>query len=231
MTTFLADLRYAARVLWRNRGVAVAFITLALAIGATTAIFTVFDALLRALPFPTPTAGPGRPRLSGRHRRRGGVPKFLHWREEAAPSSALRGLRLARVGIQSRGRGTPDRLTGSRVSSDFFADAGRAPTVGRDFAPHEDLPGGPKVVVLSHGLWARRFGARADIVGPGVRLNDEPYTVIGVMPEGFRFPTRADLWTLFQFDPASHDRANYFEVSHACAPASTTDRARAAMVS
>ena len=123
----------------------------------------------------------------------------------------------------------PERLTGSHVSAGFFDVLGMRPDLGRTFREDEDVPGGPKVVVLSHSLWKNRLGARPDIVGAAIALNNEPYTVVGVMPEGFRYPEVADLWTLFQFDRASQDRANNFEVVARLRPDVTISQARAAM--
>ncbi len=233
MTTFLADVRYAGRVLWRHRGVnSVALVTLALAIGANTAIFSVYNALLvRALPFPSSEAlvqvARGYPEGMGEAI---SIPKFLRWRDgSAAVFQGIAAYDLLGSGFNLIGAGSPDRLDGTRVSADFFRTLGVAPTMGRDFDRREDLPGGPKVVVLSHGLWTRQFGARADIVGRPIRLNDEPYTVIGVMPDGFRFPERADLWTLFQFDPASRDRANTFDIVARLRPGVSPEQASSAL--
>jgi predicted permease len=233
MTDFLADVRYAARVLWKHRGVnSVALVTLALAIGANTAIFSVYNALLvRALPFPSPEAivqvARGYPEGVGDAV---SIPKYIRWRDGSRDVfQSFAAYDTLGSGFNLVGSGTPDRLTGTRVSSEFFRTLGVAPLVGHDFAARDDLPGGPKVVVLSHGLWTRQFGARADIMGQAIRLNDEPYTVIGVMPAGFRFPERADLWTLFQFDPASHDRANFIELVARLRPGVDADQARSAL--
>ena len=233
MSTWLRELRYAARVLRRNRtATLVAFVSLALAIGATTAIFTVVDAtLLRPLPFPNPD------RLA--QLLRGypdgistsvSVPKFMFWREHSREAFAsIAAYDALGSGFNLVGVGRPDRLTGSRVSAGFFATMGVAPALGRDFRFEEDVPGGPKLVVLSHALWASRFGGRADLVGEAVTLNSEPYTVVGIMPEGFAYPGGAELWTLFQFDPASRDRANYFEVVGRLKPGATFEQGRAVL--
>jgi putative ABC transport system permease protein len=158
------------------------------------------------------------------------IPKYLRWRDGSrAVFQGIAAYDTLGSGFNLVGAGSPDRLTGTRVSADFFRTLGISPALGRDFDRREDLPGGPKVVVISHGLWTRQFGARGDIVGRAIRLNDEPYTVIGVMPDGFRFPERADLWTLFQFDPASRDRANYFEVLARLRPGVSPDQARSAL--
>ena len=230
----LRELRYAARVLWNNRtATLVAFVTLALAIGATTALFTVVDAtLIRALPFPEADrlvqVGRGFPGMAPAV----GPPKFLYWRDQSRDVFAhMAAFESYGGGFNLVGAGPPDRLIGSRVSAGFFAVLGVRPILGRDFRADDDLPGRAKVVVLSHQAWTRRFGARADLVGQAITLNGEPYTVIGVMPEGFRFPDTALLWTLFQFDPNSQERGNYFGVVARLKPDVTIERARAALTS
>jgi putative ABC transport system permease protein len=228
----LREIRYAARVLWRNRtATVVAFITLTLAIGATTAIFTVVDAtLLRALPFPEADrlvqVARGYPDPSSST----SVPNFIYWREQGrAVFAHLAAYDSLGSGFNLVGAGRPDRLIGSRVSAGFFSAMGVQPALGREFRGEEDLPGHAKVVILSHDLWLHRFDGRADLVGQAITLNGEPYTVVGIMPDGFQYPDKARLWTLFQFDPASQDRANYFEVVGRLRPAVTLTQARAAM--
>ena len=227
------DIRYAAR-LWRKQPgfVLTSVLTLALAVGATTAIFTVVDALLlRPLPFPQADrlVQVGRD-YDGRISAHTSVPKFMHWRthgrEVFVETAAYNDLG---TGFNFTGSGLPERLTGSHVSAGFFDVLGMRPDLGRTFREDEDVPGGPNVVVLSHSLWKNRLGARPDIVGAAIALNNEPYTVVGVMPEGFRYPEVADLWTLFQFDRASQDRANNFEVVARLRPDVTISQARAAM--
>ncbi len=227
------DFQYAARMLRKQPVFAsAAILTLALAIGATTAIFAVVDALLlRSLPFPEADrlvqvirAYPGGFGTSA------SIPKFVRWRNAgeglfvdiAAYDNLGSGFNLS-------GSGTPERLIGSRVSASFFDVMGVQASLGRVFREEEDLPGGPKLVVLSHALWKNRFGGGVEIIGQAITLNSEPYTVIGVMPEGFRFPNTAELWTLSQFDPASRDRANICLVVARLKPATTLDQARATM--
>ncbi len=233
MPVWLRDLRYAARLLLRNRTASVvAWVTLTLAIGATTAIFTVVDAtLLRALPFPEADRlvqlGRGFPDGVGRSV---SAPKFLHWRSAGRPAFAsVAAYQSVASGFNLTGSGQPERLSGSRVSADFFATLGVLPAIGRDFRPDEDLPHGPKVVVLSHETWTARFAARSDLVGRTITLNDEPYTIVGITPRGFRYPDSVDLWTPFQLDPVSQERANYFEVVGRLKPDTTIERARGVM--
>jgi putative ABC transport system permease protein len=228
------DVRYAARMLRKQPGfTAAAIVTLSLAIGATTAIFTVVDALLlRALPFPDADrlvqVGRGYP--GGVVGRTTSVPKFVHWRNSGRQVfQDIATYNDLGTGFSLVGTGDPERLIGSMVSATFFDVMGVPPSLGRTFTPAEDVPGGPKLVVLSHALWRNRFAARTEIVGDAIRLNDESYTVIGVMPDGFRYPAASDLWTLMQLDPASRDRAHNFEVVARLLPGTTLDQARAAM--
>jgi putative ABC transport system permease protein len=227
------DLRYAARTLRRQPGFAAATVlTLALAIGATTAIFTVVDAtLLRPLPFPQPDrlVQIGRS-FQGDFGSSVSPPKFLHWRREGRTAFAdIAACSSLGSAFSLVGSGTPERVPGALVSATFFDVMGVRPLLGRAFREDEDLPGGPRVVVLSHAFWKSRFGANPEIVGRAITLNTVPYTVIGVMPEGFRYPDVAALWTLFQFDPASQERAHNFEVVARLKGETTMAQARASM--
>jgi predicted permease len=234
MPNWLRDLRYAVRLLFRHRSAtAVALLTLTLAIGATTAIVTIVDAtLLRPLPFPNSD------RLTSLARgysegvsRSVSAPKFLYWRAHGGHAfETIAAYQSVGTGFNLTGAGRPERLTGSRVTAEFFATMGVGPAVGRDFRADEDVPHAPKLVVLSHDTWVARFASRADLVGSAITLNDEPHTVIGIMPQGFAFPERIDVWTLFQFDPATLDRANYFEVVGRLKPGVSREQARAALV-
>ncbi len=214
--TFLKDLRYAARGLARQPGFTlVAVLTLGLAIGANTAIFSVASGLLlRPLPLPNPE----RLVLLMRQFTAGetdsvSVPKFFfmrdHMRRELSHVSAYEKLSS---GFNLLGDGRPERLPGTHVTADFFPTVGVAPMLGRDFLPEDDRPGAPHTLILSHRLWARRFAADRQIVGRQLQLNGEGYTVIGVMPPSFRFPSTAELWTPFAFNRATAEDANYFQL-------------------
>lgn len=227
------DFRYAARMLRKQPGFAsAAILTLALAIGATTAIFAVVDALLlRSLPFPEPDRLVQVVRAySGAYGTAASIPKLVRWRSEGERVFVnLAAYNDLGSGFNLFASGTPERLIGSHVSAGFFDVMGVHPSLGRGFREEEDLPGGPKLVVLSHALWTNRFGGSVEIIGQAITLNSEPYTVIGVMPEGFRYPDAAQLWTLFQFDPASLDRANSFFVAARLKADTTLDQAKATM--
>jgi putative ABC transport system permease protein len=214
--SLLRDLRYGARSLAREPGfTAVAVLTLALAIGANTAIFSVADGLLLR-PLPLPRAD--RLLLVMRH--------FRDGETEAVSETKLFFLQPRLQGVFSRsaayerlgapfnlvGDGLPERIPGAHVTADFFSTIGVQPLLGRDFLAEEDRPGGRRVVVLSHRLWVRRFGADPHVLGRSLQLSGETYTVVGVMPAGFRFPALAELWAPFAFDPASTNEANYFQI-------------------
>jgi putative ABC transport system permease protein len=216
MTHLLSDLRYAVRVLLRAPGFsAVAILTLALAIGANTAIFSVVNGLLiRPLPYPEPEElvqlmrgypDGESPSVN--------IPRFLHWRKANTVFEKVALYDTLGSGFNLSGGGTPERIVGSRVSKEFFPVFGVRPEIGRDFVADEDRPGAPKVVVLGHGLWTRRFGGDRALVGKQVLLNGESYTVVGIMPASFRYPATAELWTPLGIDPSSTEKANYLEVT------------------
>lgn len=185
MHTIWQDLRYAARMLRNRPGFTlVAVITLSLGIGANTAIFSVVNAvLLRPLPFKDPA------RLVDVYERRenSGVAnlpvsghEFAAWQQRSHSFEAL--TLIQSDGLTLTGRGDPAIVNAARVSTDFFAVLGVPPLLGRSFAPGEDEGGGSKVVVLGEKLWKQRFGSDPNVINQSVSLNDESYTVIGVMP-------------------------------------------------
>ena len=201
--TLLGDLRFAARRLRRSPGfAAVAVLTLGLGVGASTAIFsTVKPVLFEPLAYPNPE------RLLAIHDRSqqgARVPvTFGTYLEVAERSRSFETIAVFATWQPAiSGDGEPERLTGQRVSADYFRVLGVDPALGPGFSAEDDRPDGPAVVILSDGLWRRRFGADVGIVGSQVRLNDTPYTVAGVMPAGFEnVPGHAaELWSLLQYD-------------------------------
>ena len=215
MSLLWNDLRFAARLLAKAPGfTAVAVLTLALAIGANTAFFTLVNgALLAPLPFPEPE------RLVNLTRRSPdgngysvSVPKFAYWQQHATSFSGVAAFDDLGSGFNLAGDGLPERLVGSRVTHEFFTTFGVQPALGRGFLPEEDVPGARPAVVLSHGLWARRFGSDPTILGRPLTLNGQTFEVVGVAPEGFQYPPTAELWTPFAFDRTSLEKAHYFEV-------------------
>ncbi|HEX8706289.1 MAG TPA: ABC transporter permease [Myxococcaceae bacterium] len=215
MDTLLEDIRFAARILRKNPGfTAVAILTLTLAIGANTAIFSVVNGvLLRPLPFPEPE------RLffvvrqePSRDTAPLSMPQYLFLASQPQPFSRLMAYPVVNSGFNLRGEGLPERVLGASVTQPFFGVLGVPPALGRDFLPEEDRVGGPRVVVLGHDLWQQRFSGRADILGQTLILNSEPHTVVGVAPPGFNFPPQAQLWTPLQLDPATRDTTHYLTV-------------------
>jgi putative ABC transport system permease protein len=214
--TLLRDLRYAARGLARQPGfTAVAVLTLGLAIGANTAIFSVASGLLlRPLPLPEPEQLV----LMMRQFSEGetdsiSVPKFFFMRDHMQRElSSVGAYEKLSSGFNLLGDARPERILGTHVTAGFLSTVGVLPMLGRDFVPEEDRPGARRAVILSHRLWARRFGSDRQILGRQLVLNGEGYTVIGVMPPGFQFPSTAELWTPFGFNRADAEDANYFQL-------------------
>ncbi len=195
MGTLFKDLRFAARMLWKNRGfAAVAVVALALGVGANTAVFSVVNAvLLKPLPYKDPDR---LVRISGYSERIPGLsvsyPDFLDWRAQAASFELMAATQFGSYNLS--GGGEPERLQGRNVSPEFFSVFGVAPALGRTFTEEENRPGQGRVVVLSHGLWQRRFGSDPSVLGRALTLNGEPFTVVGVTPAGFRFGSATDVY-------------------------------------
>lgn len=204
MKTLLQDLRYAIRTMLKKPGFTlIAVVTLALGIGGSTAIFTIVDAaLLRGLPYKSPD------RLY--HLWESTPQKEFAQREFSYPdfqdyqqNQVLEGLAAytGGGGIMS-GRGEPERVFAPGATANFFSVLGVEPILGRTFQPDEDKPGAARVVVLTYGMWQRRFGADPGIIGQSITYNGDPYTVIGVLPASFQFALRqADLWRPYQPTP------------------------------
>ncbi len=203
MRAFYQDVRYGFRAMLKNPGfTSVAVLALALGIGANTTIFTVVRAvLLEALPYPEPdrlvTLLSSAPK-AGYAKLLVAAADYFDWRTS---NQVFEDVALARfVGnFNISSDGEPERVQGGAVTASLFRVLRTAPELGRVFTAEEDQPApgaAPKrVVVLSHGLWQRRFGGDPTIVGRAIRLNGEPHTVLGVMPPAFRFPSEeTELW-------------------------------------
>src|SRR5580704_274028 len=193
----LQDLRYALRVLAKDFGFsAVAVLTLALGIGANTAIFTVVNAvLLRPLPYPQSDRllllyNTNLKRASGRGPF--SLMRLDQLRSEARSFSKLAG--FCNETFNLTGVDQPEQLQAARVSFDYIDTLGVHPILGRDFLPEEDHEGARPVVLLSYGLWQRRFGGFPDVVGSSLTLDSQAFTIIGVLPPGLDQPApRLDL--------------------------------------
>lgn len=234
MDTLWQDLRYGLRTLVNSPGLAlVAVATLALGIGANTAIFSVVNAvLLRPLPYKESD------RLVFLYERGTQMdmsiayPNFTDWRAQNHVFEHL--------GVYNRnsynltGAGEAERLQAGQVSADLFVALRVKAALGRVFTNEEDKPGAASVVVLSHGLWERRFGADPHLLNQAITLNGQPYTVIGIMPKGFLFPSRVQLWVPvgpLSGDPDWQQRGNHpglYGVAR-LKPGVTLEQARAEM--
>ena len=206
MHTLLQDFRYALRQLRKSPGfTAVAVLTLALGLGANSAIFSVIDAvLLRPLPFHAPSRLViVKPTEPGRRDDIGvSYPTFLDWR---AQNHVLEGLSVFRQDdFTLTGRGEPAHLTGAVVSANLFSMLGVPPAIGRDFTPEEDKPAATgRPIILSHSLWQNRFGSDPKVVGQSLVLDGDTFAVVGVMPASFQFPvqrTPVEFWTTIALD-------------------------------
>ena len=212
MTTFLQDARYALRMLIKSPGFSlVAILTLALGIGANTAIFSVVNALLLR---PLPYADPGRVVMLWQNLKARGGPaqewatpgNFVDWRDTRSlfeKTAAVQGWQPTLTGVAE-----PEPLRGEQVTQEYFDVLGVQPALGRVFRPEEDVPNAPRVVVLGHGLWMRRFGGDRAIIGRSITLGGEPHEIIGVMPETFRpaVLTQAELWRPRRLNTANPSR-------------------------
>jgi putative ABC transport system permease protein len=227
------EVRYAARSLIKRPGFTIiALLTLALAIGANTAIFSIVNAvLLRPLPYDNPERivkvnriDVNKPRVGART----SPLNFLDWRSQNQTFEYLGGY-LAVTAFNLSGTSEPQRIRGSIVSDTLFPALGVTPVLGRNFLPEEDRKGGPSVLILSHSLWVQQYGARADVIGQTLVLDGKPHTVIGVMPAGFEFPSNETaLW--LPFGPIYEDggRGNFFvDVVGKLKPGVTPEQAQA----
>ncbi len=212
MQTLLNDLRYGLRILVRNPGFAVAaVICLGLGIGATTAIFSVVNAvLLRPLPYVQPQRlvkiysefgnFPG----GGLRRFWVSPPEYLDLKRETKSWESLDG--WVNGGANLTGQSQPVRATASFITGGLLKSLGVSATLGRTITPEDDDPKANAVVDISYGLWQRVFGGRRDIVGKEVQLNGQSTVIIGVMPKDFAFPPGEvdppEVWTALQLDPA-----------------------------
>jgi len=186
------DLAYAGRMLGRNPGFAAASIlTLALGIGANTAIFSICNAVLfQSLPYVDPDRIVALwERMPNGQMGTVAPANFVDWREESRSFSDVAAVNSPSFVLS--GQGDPARLLGASVSANFFSLLGVRLTLGRNFLVEEDQPGRNQVVILSHRIWQQRFGADRGIAGRQIRLNDNLYTVVGVLPADFQFATNA----------------------------------------
>jgi predicted permease len=210
MSTLLQDLRYAIRMLFKSPlFAAIAIITLALGIGANTALFSVVNGvLLNPLAYPHPgqlvaiygsTAGYDHAPIN--------YPNFVDWQRASRTFASMAMYRNQDYNFT--GTAEAERVTGYMISADFFPTLGVAPVLGRTFRPDDDRVGAAPVVILGGGFWKRRFGGSPEILGKSLTLNNTSYTVVGVIPQSFAFYGQdRDVYTpIGQWNDASfHDR-------------------------
>jgi putative ABC transport system permease protein len=214
MHTTLRDIKYAVRSFLKAPGfVAIAILTLALGIGANTAIFTIVNALLLR---PLPYAQPDRLVMVWQDLRARGGPadewatpgNYVDWRREPGifkQVSVISGWRPTLTG-----RGEPEPIPGEQVTHEYFGVLGVSPALGRGFRQEDDVPNAPRVVVIGHDLWQRRFGGDVSIVGQAVTLGGEPHEIIGVLPRGFRpvVAGAAQMWRPLRLNTATPSRGS-----------------------
>jgi predicted permease len=208
LDALLYDLRFAMRALRRDRAfTATVVVTLALAVGLNVTVFAVMDTMLFR-GFPLVKGNDRLVYLQERNPRTGLGFSYLDFEDWSTQSSSFEAMAfIGGVPVTLADGGGPDVETvGATVSTNLFGLLGVRPMLGRDFAPGDERPGAPPVVILSYPFWASRFGARTDVIGHTVRVNDAAATVIGVMPAGFAFPEQKDLWMPLAHTPALRQR-------------------------
>jgi putative ABC transport system permease protein len=232
METFWMDLKQAFRMLRQSPGFTITAISaLALGIGANTAIFSVVNTvLLKPLAFPEPDrivtlmtstpqgAFPG-----------ASVPKYNSWRRQTQVLEDVSAYDPGGPGLNLSGGDRPEQLKGIHVSYEFFHLFGAQAVIGRTFTAEEDRPRGGNAIVLSNGLWQRRFGSDPGIVGKALTLGGQSYTVIGVLAHGFTFDPLPDLYLPFQADPDSTNQGHFFQAAARLKPGVSLSAAKAAL--
>jgi putative ABC transport system permease protein len=229
----MADLRYALRMLAKSPAFTfVVVLTLGLAIGANSAIFSVVNSvLLRPLPYPKSEQ---LVRVFGTQPTLAQAPSspanFIEWKAENEVFERI--ATYVGQGFNLTGTDKPERVIGARISGDLFQLLGVQPALGRTFTADEDRNGADRVVILSHEFWQRRFGGDPNAVRQTMILNDQRYTIVGIMPARFTFPgTRTQVWTPVAFNPAEQATrdTNFIDVIARLKPGVSIEQAQAHM--
>ena len=238
--TLTRDIRYGFRTLSKNPGFSiVAILTLALGIGANTAIFSVvYAALIRPLPYSQPDGlitltelrlQEGQSAQSSARIWDSSYPDYLDWTRQSKSFQSLAG--FSGDGFTLYGAGEPELVFGAQTTINFFSTLGVKPFLGRDFAAGEDIAKGPKVAILSYGSWIRRFGGDPHIVGRSIRLDANSVSIIGVLPREFEFAPRgnAEIWVPLHIekDLATRRSLRWMPVIGRLAPGITQQQAQA----
>jgi putative ABC transport system permease protein len=228
LESIVADLRYALRVLWKSPAFTiVAVLSLALGIGANTAVFSVVHAvLLRPLPYPQPD----KLMLVGEQPSQSDVtiPEYEFWKKNSSSFASAAGER----GSQDLAISSGDKreaITAVTVTADFFRTLGVPPALGREFDAQETRPGGPQAVVLTDNLWRRFFGANPEVLGRVVNLNDAAFTVVGVLPPGFWYRQAADAFVPLRPTGSGMDQGSNTGMIARLKPGVTPEQAEAEM--
>lgn len=237
---FLSDIRYGMRALSHNPGFSiVAILTLALGIGANTAIFSVvYAALIRPLPYSQPdrliTLSEVRPQ-EGQSAQSNSLiwvssyPDYLDWTKQSKSFQSLAG--FSGDAFTLYGAGEPELVFAAQATINFFSTLGVKPFLGRDFAAGEDIAAGPKVAILTYGCWMRRFGGDLHILGRSIRLDDKSVSIIGVLPREFEFAPRgnAEMWVPLHIekDLATRRSLRWMPAIGRLAPGITSQQAQA----
>jgi predicted permease len=231
MSDFGDNFKHAVRMFRANPGFTFAAIAaLALGIGINTAIFTVVDTvLLKPLTYPDAdrmvrfliTSPQGNGTAAS-------IPKFMLWRQQTSALQDVAAYDFGGPGYNLTGD-RPEQVHGIHVTQRYFSLFGATPMLGRTFTPQEDSPNGGKVVVLSYGLWQRKFGGNPNIIGSALSLGNEPYTIVGVLEKSFVSDPEADILLPFQFDPNTTNQGHYFFAAGRLKPGVTLAQANALM--
>ncbi len=234
MYSLFQDIRFALRLMRKRPGMTFLVIAaLVLGIGVNSAVFTVVNAvLLRPLPVPDPERlvilfanSPQFPSMQPSY------PEYLEWKAQSRSFQAMSLFRGIRLNLTRQG--LPEHLNGIRASASYFKVLGVPPAIGRDFTDDDDRPGAGRVVIISHGLWERKFGGDPGILGKSLILNDQPYTIVGVAPPSELYYIKAfDVWvpTGLFFDQAMMNRNNRYDwVLARLNPSTTREQAQAEM--
>jgi putative ABC transport system permease protein len=238
----LRDVRYGFRVLVKNPGfTCIAILTLALGIGANTAIFSVvYAALLRPLPYSQPsnliTIGEIRPQQQSQDLLTSGswvvsYPDYVDWSRQSKAFQSLAG--FSGDGFIYRGSGEPQLITAAESTTNFFSTLGVKPFLGRDFLPGEDIAAGPKVAMLTYGFWTSQFARDPNVIGRSIRLDANSVVIIGVLPREFEFAPQGNvqLWVPMHLGQAAATRRNmrWMPVIGRLAPGATLAQAHSEM--
>ena len=230
------DVRFAGRLLLKDKWFTlVAAIALALGIGVNATVFTFVNAvLIRGLPVAHPDRTMAIDSFDRVRNRGMGVSylDFRDWRESSRSFEMFGAFNGVIANVSDEGQ-PPERFGGSYMSSINFKVLGQRPILGRDFAADEDRPGGPAVVILGHGVWMNRYGSHPSVIGRTIRINDVPTTVIGVMPENFKFPFNTDLWMPLGLLPRLEEQrrnARPLQVFGLLAPGVTREQAQSELI-